>query len=94
MKHTVDLLKFGVMSLNVRGIREKKKRHKIFRWFLDHGGESGICFIQEAHCDKSIMNTWKHEWRGHSYYSHGSNDRRGVITLIGAKLEFHLLEIL
>ena len=36
------------------------------------------------------MNTWKHEWRGHSYYSHGSNDRRGVITLIGAKLEFHL----
>ena len=44
MKHTVDLFKFGVMSLNVRGIREKKKRHKIFRWFSDHGGESGICF--------------------------------------------------
>ena len=33
MKHTVDLFKFGVMSLNVRGVREKKKDIKYLGGF-------------------------------------------------------------
>ena len=84
---------FSVVSLNVKGIRESKKRRKIFLWILKHGGDRSVFFIQEAHCTPEIVTSWSKEWKAPSFYCCGTNQSRGVIILIGQYLEFKLLKI-
>ena len=84
-------INFNIYYQNVRVLRSYKKSRKIFNYFSKYDGAHSICFIQEAHCDKSIEQQWQNQWRGLSFFSHGSNNSRGVMTLIGSQLEFKLL---
>ena len=51
-------LRFTINSLNTRGIRDKKKRTKVYNWLLRHDGNSGIHFLQEAHCTPEVQVSW------------------------------------
>ena len=35
---------------------------------------------------------WSQQWRGDVFYSHGTTKSSGVMTLIGEKLKFKLIE--
>ena len=61
---------------------------------MKHDGENSICFVQEAHCDIQTENSWRNQWRGTSYFSHGSRDSRGVMVLIGNKVEFKCINVI
>ena len=83
---------FKIISLNVRGLRNYRKRRKILNWFVKQGCYNGVCFIQEAHCDLKTEQIWRNQWRGQSFFSHGRTDSAGVISLIGNNLEFKLIQ--
>ena len=85
--------KFAVLSVNVRGLRNYKKRRKVFNWLVNKAGCHSICFLQEAHCDIHCEQNWRNQWRGLVYFSHGKTDSRGVMILIGSGLEFPQLKI-
>ena len=43
-----DDLSFEVITLNVRGLRDLKKRRKIFNWIKKHTSKESIMLLQET----------------------------------------------
>ena len=71
---------FNLITQNVRGLREKKKRIKVFEYLKNK--KAGIALVQEAHCTKEIETLWKNEWGGDIVFSHGTSKSTGVMILI------------
>ena len=82
------LFNFSVITLNTRGLRDYEKRRKIFNWLHKKVGSSGICYLLETHSDPVTAESWKYQWRGPVFFSHGRTDSCGVMTLVGTNLEF------
>ena len=64
---------YNLITLNVRGIRNPKKRKSMFNWLNRHN--SHIVFLP--------VDAWSKEWGGTFFANHGSNHSRGI--LIGIK---------
>ena len=71
---------FTLISLNVRGIRERVKRKNIFEWCKMKGGD--IVFLQETYSTLDVEGSWETEWGGPIFFSHGTNHSRGTLVLI------------
>ena len=76
----MDNVCFNVLSLNVRGIRDLNKRKTIFTWVRNQ--KADIIFLQEIFSTPDVFDSWKFQWPGDMYYSHGSNHSKGVLVLI------------
>ena len=68
------------MSYNVRGLADKKKRSKVFK-FLHHKPADIIC-VQETHSTKSDEKLWKTQFGGQVFYSHGKSNACGCMILV------------
>ena len=68
--------KLKIMSLNVRGLCNFKKRRSIFNWCRKSAGD--LVFLQETHSVKENERQWQHEWGGKIIFSHGCSNSRGV----------------
>lgn len=66
----------NIISYNVRGIRSQLKRQKIMRFLNER--KFDIVYIQESHSVDSDHKIWESEWGGRTYFSHGTNEARGV----------------
>ena len=84
--------KFQVLTLNVRGLRQPRKRKKIYKWIENKNGKESVVFLQEAHCTYSDMKIWEKEWSGISMFSFGTKLSRGVITLFGKNLDIEIID--
>lgn len=71
---------FTMMSVNVRGINDQKKRRNVFRWIKKN--KIDICLLQETYSTEQNFNMWRNEWGGTIACSHGTNHARGVMLLI------------
>lgn len=80
----------NICSLNCNGIRDPSKRKQVFSWL--HSKNCSIFFIQETHSLHSDEQIWKQEWGGPVYYSHGTNDSRGVAILFEKHVNFEILD--
>ena len=84
--------KFSGMTLdikffdqNVRGLRQKIKRTKIFL----HAKERGdIIFLQETHSIPDDEEIWKNEWEGDIFFSHGTSASKGAMILVKNHLKY------
>jgi len=75
--------KLKLVSLNARGLGEKKKRRTVLKWIKDnHSKRDGIVFLQETHTTELSEQTWKRDWDGEVFFSHGTCGSRGVAILI------------
>ena len=66
--------------LNVRGLRNNRKRLSIFTWLKQM--HPGITLLQETHSAESDTKKWQNEWGGDIFFSHGEYNARGVAILI------------
>ena len=80
--------KFHFVSLNVRGIRERLKRKKIFLWL--NRQKCDIAFLQETFLTKDIEQTVSHEWKGFCVFDHGTNHSKGVAILMRKDLPINI----
>ena len=71
--------KCKIISLNVRGIRDKAKRRKIFAYLKDQ--KEKICFLQDTYSEFNDEVTWQSEWGGKKFSSHGTRHSKGVCIL-------------
>ena len=55
-------VKWKIISLNVRGIRDQTKRRSIFTYLKDQ--KAAFYFLQETHSDSNDEAMWQSEWRG------------------------------
>ena len=70
-------------SLNVRGLKNKKKRRSIFTYLKDQ--KCHFYFLRESYSELKDEIVWKSEWAGEILYSHGKNRKKGVCILISPK---------
>ncbi len=87
----MDELNF--LSLNVRGLRESKKRREIFRW-LKRYYNAKKCFtlIQECHTVKKDEELWKKEWGANIIFSHATTNSKGVAILCPLNVNTSIIE--
>ena len=70
---------FRMLSLNVRGLSNFKKRRAIFAWCRKQNAH--IIFLQETHSTVNSEKQWKAEWGAPLELAHGSSNSRGVAIL-------------
>ena len=71
------------LSLNVRGIRDRLKRSKIFSW-INHQ-KSDIVMLQETFLTSDLEIVIKTEHDFYCFFNHGTNHSKGVATFIRKK---------
>ena len=74
----------NVISLNVRGLRNRVKRRRIFCFLKDQ--KCDVYFLQETYSEPTGENIWRSEWGGDIFFSHGSLHGRGVCILLNPSL--------
>ena len=74
-----------ILSLNVRGLRNKDKRNQIFRWSKHQ--KPDILFLQETYWSSDFETIVRSEWHGPCFFAHGTNHSRGVSILFNDKLD-------
>ena len=74
-----------LISLNVRGLGNFRKRREIFTWCRKQ--KADVTFLQETHSTKNCEAQWKKEWGSLIIFSHGTSNARGVAVLIKNKLD-------
>ena len=78
------LIAFKLLSLNARGIRSFVRRKSIFNWLFKSSAD--ICFLQETYSTPEVEN----EWKGKTFFSHATNQSRGVLILVKDQLDCRL----
>lgn len=66
-------------------MREYTKRKKIFKFLYDKNVD--IIYLQETHSTIDTEVFWKYQIKGTAYFSHGTNNSRGVIICFKEGLE-------
>ena len=79
-----------VMSLNIRGINDYKKRRAVFCWVRKQ--KADIILLQETFSSKDNEILWRNEWGGKVFYSHGTKHSRGLAVLIDKKKDCEIIE--
>ena len=77
------------ISLNVRGLRNRLKRNKIFLWLKNQ--KCDIAFLQETFWLENIEQSVKMDWKGQCFFDHGTNHSKGVAILVREGLSLNLL---
>ena len=71
-----------LLSLNVRGLQDSKKRRELFLWLkLNHKGSKSFILLQETHSKIEDELLWEKEWGSQILFSHGTSQSRGVVIL-------------
>ena len=73
-------IKFKLVSLNVEGISNLKKKGTIYTWC--HSRKVDIIFLQETHSKKKTEIQWKNEWGSKMLFTHSSSNSCGTAILI------------
>ena len=74
-----------LLSLNVRGLHDNKKRCNVFKWLNENNCD--IAFLQETFCNDKFIPHFNSKWKGH--VEHGQNDSvhgRGVCILFNENM--------
>ena len=75
-----------MLSLNVRGVRNRVKRRSIFCFLKDQNCD--VYFLQETYSEPNDEISWRSEWGGDIFFSHGSLHSRGVCILLNPSLNY------
>ena len=87
-KTTFNMTSLLLSTQNCNGLRNKMKRQFCFSWLKQQRAD--FILIQEFHWSNDIENIIRKEWRGLTFFSHGSQNARGVAILIKYKCEFKI----
>jgi exonuclease III len=74
----------SLVTINVNGLRDKKKRDLVFNWLV--AKQIDVICLQETHSTKDDLIRWQNEWKncggGNSFFNCGTGDSRGVGILL------------
>ena len=77
----------SVLSININGMSEEKKRNKLFD--ILNNKNIDITLIQETHSTKNLINKWEKEWLGKSFWNSGLIVKSfGVAILIKKRFKY------
>ena len=75
-----------IITHNVRGLKIKNKRIKLFEYLKNCISANGFVFLQETHCSLNDEKKWEDDFKGQLLFSHGKTNSCSVaIGYIGKK---------
>ena len=75
-----ESIELKLLSLNVRGLRNQRKRRSTFAYLKDQN--CAVYLLQETFSQPQDELICKTEWRGEIFFSHVSNHQNGVFILL------------
>lgn len=77
----------NVVTINVNGLRsDPVKRTATFKWLKEN--KYNVALLQETHSiDDFQTKIWDKQWGGETFWSHGTNQARGVGILVEKNIE-------
>jgi exonuclease III len=78
-----------LISVNIRGLRNKEKRKMIYNWITNQ--KADICFLQETFLDTILDNSMKKEWSIETISSFGTNHSRGVTIVYKKNVDLKII---
>ena len=73
-------------TLNVRGLRNKEKRRKIFYWLQKR--KYDVIYLQETYCTESFLTSFNRDWKGSVFHSVSlSEHSKGCCILISDRIK-------
>jgi exonuclease III len=83
----------NITTLNVKGIRDFRKRKRL-NIELEDIKRNSVIFMQETHSTTKDEKNWKANFGAQSaFFSHGTNNSTGVAILINLEEEFMVIQI-
>ena len=82
-------INFKLVSLNVRGIRSFGKRKAVLNWL--YKSQADKCFLGETYSTPEVVNIWKTQWKGDTFFSQGSCHSKGTMVLVKEQFDFKLI---
>ena len=83
----------SVVSVNVRGLRGRRKRLNIFNTLKQKFADAVFLF-QETHSNKSVYQTWRSDWGSEIFLNHGESNSMGVMLAFSNNLDVCNLNVL
>ena len=80
---------FNIISLNVRGLNNKKKRLSVFRYLKKENCD--IAFLQETYGSADNETEWQDDWGGQCIFAHGGKHSRGVLIAFRKGLDYKVV---
>jgi exonuclease III len=81
-----------ILTLNVRGLNDKKKRQTVFYWLRKQ--DADIIALQETHLGRSNDEwKWSREWDGQSYWTVAAGNSKGVALLFNRKQKIEIQNV-
>jgi exonuclease III len=81
---------FKLCTINVKGLRDKKKRHEYFLWLREKS--FSVYFLQETHTVLNDVKCWNNEWGTKALWCHGTSNSRGTAILFHSKFDFSIIK--
>ena len=85
---------FEVVSYNVNGLGDDRKRRKIFNYMKKHTSGKSIVFLQETHSTQKVEKLFEYQWRGKMLFSHGTSSSKGVCICFRYDLDYNISEFI
>ena len=79
-----------IISFNVRGLNNVKKRVSIFKHLQKN--QCDIAFLQETYSSVQDTNKWLQEWGGKGFFVHGTKHSRGVAVFFRKNLGIDVID--
>ena len=84
--------KIKIMSLNVRGLQNQKKRHKVYTMLKQQ--QADIFLVQETHCTESHSQLWQTEWGSTILNAYGTSRSCGVAVMFNKKRKTQVHQVI
>ena len=85
---------FEVVSYNVNGLGDDRKRRKIFNYMKKHTSGKSIVFLQETCSTQKVEKLFEYQWRGKMLFSHGAFSSKGVCICSRYDLDYNISEFI
>ena len=84
-------LDFSVFTFNVRGLRGRDKRIKIFD-YLNDKTKNGIFLLQETHSTCEVITNWSHDWGSMLKCNSGTSNSKGTLIAFSKNFQYNILK--
>ena len=72
--------KLSILSLNINGMSEDKKRNKLFENLTNKNID--LILLQETHSTNKMINKWEKEWLGKSFWNSGKVSKSSGVAIL------------
>ena len=88
------MIHFNFISHNVKGLGDKRKRKRQFKYLQDQVRNNGIIFFQETHSSNATQKKWGEDFgkKNTIIFSHGKSNARGVAIGFCGNLDYTLIK--